>query len=181
MNKRMLHRAVALIAVVLGWACAVSARAEESSVLNDIRFGERAGEVTRVVFDLEGAPDYSIFTLAGDGADRLVIDFDRLTFAVRQAGELGGRGDGRGRVARYRYAHNSTDASRVVLDLKQPVAVSEAFVIEPSGGDCASSACRRSGAGRPRDIRGDSGFHCRLARLRQTGGCACFLEQDRRA
>ena len=94
--------------------------------LEEVRFGPGKAQ-TRVVFDVMGAPVYS---LSGDelGQGRLFIDFKGLSvptaaLAVQPA---------MGHVASYQFVVNGNDRVRAVLTLKKSSKIKEVFLIEPS-------------------------------------------------
>ncbi|MEM8985647.1 MAG: N-acetylmuramoyl-L-alanine amidase [Pseudomonadota bacterium] len=117
------------------WIGGAGAAAGSQATLKDVRFGEN-GDVTRIVLDLSEEVGYRAFALTG-GDGRIVIDLERLDYEVAGgrwlAGQGLGEGKGRGHVSKFRYAHNSQAASRIVLDLKRPAIIKEAFGIPPSG------------------------------------------------
>ncbi len=102
-----------------------------------VRFGADEGR-TRVVVEADAPISYGYFTLA-ERSRRLVVDLEPVRWAIRgedgsTRGEASGAGTGDGLVAGYRYAHNSSSASRLVFDLAAPVRVSRDFVLPPAAG-----------------------------------------------
>jgi len=95
--------------------------------LLEVRFGPN-GDATRIVFDLQGAPEYS---LAGDasGAGRLYVDFTKL--GLRQ-GDTAYR-PGQGHVAKYGFAF-ANGGVRAVMEFKKTAKVKDVFVLEPKDG-----------------------------------------------
>lgn len=93
-----------------------------------VRFGPK-GDVTRVVFDLQGAPAYSI---SGDesGEGRLIIDFAELSVAP---GDRDYR-PGKGHFARYGFTPSDGGGMRAILDFKTTAKIKDAFILEPSPG-----------------------------------------------
>lgn len=106
---------------------AVSAPAGAAEV-TDVRFGEHQGRTRVVIETTAPLPYYEIFTLA-EGGMRLVIDMPYTEWGSALGGS--GRLDGDGYVSAARYSHNSSDTSRLVLDLNQAVFVAEDFYLEP--------------------------------------------------
>lgn len=97
------------------------------SVVTDIRVAERTG-ATRVVFELTRKVAFSVFTLANPS--RVVIDLP----------EVGWRLPARplpsaiGVFEKLRYGLYKPGNSRVVLDIRAPAAITQAFILEPQGG-----------------------------------------------
>lgn len=102
-------------------ALAFSGLARASELL-DVRFGPNADE-TRVVFDLDGAPDY---TVSGDeeGEGRLFIEFSDL------GGALADRA-GKGHVGAVSFAKTRGTGARATLDFKKTAKIKEIFVLAP--------------------------------------------------
>lgn len=98
-----------------------------ASELIGVRFGPD-GSKTRIVLDLNGAPDYAI---SGDttGAGRIFVDFADLAVADNSRNFTAGKGH----VSRYAFARQRETQARAVFELKSPARLKEAFVIEPSG------------------------------------------------
>lgn len=96
-----------------------------ASELLDVRFGPAPGE-TRVVFDLDGAPDYKV-SGDGEGEGRLFIEFSDLTggFADRT---------GRGHIAGVSFEKAAGTGARAVLNFKKTVKIKEIFLLEPKDG-----------------------------------------------
>lgn len=119
-GRKLIGRAAAFAAAALAFAGL--ARASE---LLDVRFGPNAEE-TRIVFDLNGAPDY---TVSGDddGEGRLFIEFSDL------GGALAGR-PGKGHVGAVNFSKTGGTGARAVLDLKKTAKIKEIFLIPPSDG-----------------------------------------------
>ncbi len=93
-----------------------------------LRFGPN-GDKTRIVFDLKGAP---VFTISGDddGNGRLFLDFQDM-----RTGPEGINGfAGKGHVGRYQYSPNINNRTRFVVDLKRTAKIKDIFVLEPKGG-----------------------------------------------
>jgi len=97
-----------------------------SAELKSVRFGPEPAK-TRIVFDIAGAPDY---TLSGDetGNGRLFVDFKKISIpssalAVQPAA---------GHVANYQFIAQNGGAMRAVLTFKKTAKIAEHFIIEPS-------------------------------------------------
>lgn len=123
-----------LIASLLaaGWPglAARAAQPEPFPVATDIRLGGDDGQ-TRFVVDLTRKIDLHAFTLADPY--RVVIDLPQITFAVPpKTGE-----SGRGLVSAFRYGLVMKGGSRIVLDLKKPVKIEQAFVLDSAAGQPA--------------------------------------------
>lgn len=87
----------------------------------------KSGEITRVVFDTQGIPQYKIFTL--NNPSRIVIDFNNSSLATRVNQSLFKASH----VAKLRYAKRDQNKLRVVLDLKQQI-VPKSFILPPHDG-----------------------------------------------
>jgi N-acetylmuramoyl-L-alanine amidase len=102
------------------------AAAAEVARLQDIRLW--AGpEQTRIVFDLSGPIEHSVFTL--DNPDRVVIDIRH----ARRIEALKATREGKGLVQSVRTGVQSGGVTRVVLDLKSRVRP-ESFTLPPNAG-----------------------------------------------
>lgn len=107
-------------------ALLLSAQPARAADLKSLRFGPETGK-TRIVFDIKGAPQY---TISGDGLGngRLFIDFTDLSIppaalAVQPA---------EGHIANYQFVKSDNGGVRAVLTLKTSAKIGEYFVIEPS-------------------------------------------------
>jgi N-acetylmuramoyl-L-alanine amidase len=106
--------------------CALPAGAAELARLQDIRLW--AGpEQTRIVFDLSGPAEHTVFTL--DNPERVVIDIRQ----TRRIEALKATRDGKGLVQSVRTGVQPGGSTRVVLDLKSR-AKPESFILPPNGG-----------------------------------------------
>jgi N-acetylmuramoyl-L-alanine amidase len=106
--------------------CALPAGAAELARLQDIRLW--AGpEQTRIVFDLSGPAEHTVFTL--DNPERVVIDIRQ----TRRIEALKATCDGKGLVQSVRTGVQPGGSTRVVLDLKSR-AKPESFILPPNGG-----------------------------------------------
>lgn len=122
-------RQLSLVLAVLFAAAVHSphAAAQAASELRSVRFGVSAPDKTRIVFDMNGAPQYALDG-DGQGAGRLFVDLSNLA-AVRPSAR---DAKGRGLVSGARYAPNEGALARVVVTLRRSAKVDDAFVIPPS-------------------------------------------------
>lgn len=104
-----------------------AARAADATV-SGLRIGENAG-ATRFVIDISNKVDYQIMILANPA--RIVIDLPEVDWRV--GGAVGGAGDGRGLIGKYRYGLFRSGVSRLVLDLTGPVVIDRTFLLGPQG------------------------------------------------
>lgn len=111
-----------LTALVL--AVTTGAGAAQATQLKDIRLWA-APDRTRVVFDLDGAVEHTLFTL--DNPQRVVIDVPNTERAQALGDDLAGKGF----VAHVRTGVRDGSALRIVLDLKQD-ATAKSFVLQPN-------------------------------------------------
>jgi len=118
---RLAHRlAPWLIGLVFPLLFAVSAFAQPS--VEKIRFGDY-GSRTRVVLDLTGSVEFSYFIL-GDPY-RVVVDLPEISWKIPGISGVGGV------VEQYRYGLFKPGTTRLVLDVKTPVRVKRAFILDP--------------------------------------------------
>ena len=103
----------------------VAGQAMAAPVVKDVRLGHQ-GQVTRFVLETDGAIDFQVFSLIDPY--RIVIDVSEVNFGSRDHGK------GLGAVENYRFGLFKPGTSRVVLDLKSPALVKQAFVIPPRQG-----------------------------------------------
>lgn len=103
----------------------LSGQAAAAAVAEDLRLiGDEAR--TRLVVDLDEEAEFGVLRLSDPM--RLVIDLADTSFA-RGAGPT----EPRGLVKDYRYGLIAPGRARIVLDLQQPVAVKDSFVIPREG------------------------------------------------
>ncbi|WDI30870.1 N-acetylmuramoyl-L-alanine amidase [Hyphococcus flavus] len=121
--SRTVRCAVTIVAVVS--ACLGLAHAAPD--LMEVRFGP-AKDATRIVFDLNGAPEYAV---SGDqsGAGRLYVDFAGLTLKPADKTYKSGKGH----IARYGFADRGRDGVRAVLEFEKTAKIKEVFLLEPKG------------------------------------------------
>jgi N-acetylmuramoyl-L-alanine amidase len=93
-----------------------------------VRFGPN-GDATRVVFDIAGAPVYSISGVE-TGEGRLIVDFAGLSVSTA---DLSYR-PGKGHIARYGFAGRSDGGVRAMFDFKKTARINKIFVLEPKDG-----------------------------------------------
>ncbi len=119
-SQRLIRSAAALAAVMLT-LFSVGRAAE----LLDVRFGPSA-DATRIVFDVNGAPQYAV---SGDdlGEGRLFVDFADLNGATAAK-------TGMGHVASVSFAREGRAGARATVKFKKTAKIKEIFLIEPSPG-----------------------------------------------
>lgn len=111
--------ALGLVLLISILSSAGSARADATATVRSVAVVERGGAtVVELVFDRPAA--YQMFSLA-QPTPRIVIDFPRLDWRLGSDGR--GAGEGAGVVKGFRFASNSPETSRFVLDLSGPVAL----------------------------------------------------------
>jgi N-acetylmuramoyl-L-alanine amidase len=99
-------------------------------VATDSRIGGDENQ-TRFVVDLSGKIDLRAFTLADPY--RVVVDLPQVVFQLKpKAGE-----GGRGLIKAFRYGLVMQGGSRIVLDLKKPVRIDKAFILDAAEGQPA--------------------------------------------
>ncbi len=89
------------------------------------------GSRTRFVMDLSDTTAFTVFPL--DEPDRIVIDLPAVGFALPD----GSGRDGKGLVSAFRYGQISAGKARIVLDIREPVAIDKSFVLPPADGQPA--------------------------------------------
>ncbi|WP_020178502.1 N-acetylmuramoyl-L-alanine amidase [Methylopila sp. M107] len=126
----MIRKVLAILLTALPlWGAAV-ARAEPVAVATDARLvGD--DQRTRLVVDLSASAPIKAFTLADPY--RVIIDLPDVAFKLP---EKAGR-TGRGLISAYRYGVLAPGRSRIVVDVKRPVAIDKAFVLDPVEGQPA--------------------------------------------
>lgn len=88
------------------------------------------GKATRVVVESDEPLTYHVFLLAA-GTHRVVVDMPRVRWSLNGLTAESGAGKGGGVVSGFRFAHNTTTTSRLVLDLAKPATVSRDFALTP--------------------------------------------------
>ena len=103
--------------------------AEDIAVASAVRLGGDAAH-TRLVVDLDRAVTPHVFVLANP--NRLVVDLPNVLFRAGMPPEKA-----RGLVSAFRFGLISAGRSRIVADLRRPVAVEKSFVVEAKDGEPA--------------------------------------------
>src|SRR6185437_9464364 len=103
------------------------AKAGPPPVVMSARIGEHEDR-TRLVIELSDPVNLRAFALANP--DRVVIDMPEVTWRLGAPP----RPSGFGAIKSYRYGQFRAGNSRMVIDLNQPVTVSDALVLPPSAG-----------------------------------------------
>ncbi|MBV9262390.1 MAG: AMIN domain-containing protein, partial [Pseudolabrys sp.] len=118
---------------MLVYGCAANTAAAPNAafpVASDVRLGGDENQ-TRFVLDLSQKVDLAAFTLADPY--RVVIDLPQVTFSLPgKAGDTG-----RGLIKAFRFGLVMQGGSRIVIDVKKPVRVDKAFVLDPADGQPA--------------------------------------------
>ncbi len=122
-----LYRILCLAGLVFAAAAMPFQAAAAQPVATGVRIGVHPS-ATRFVIDLSAAVEYRIFTLSDPY--RVVIDLPEISWRLPP----GAPASGVGLIAAYRYGLFKPGTSRVVLDVKGPVAVASAFVLPPAEG-----------------------------------------------
>ena len=97
------------------------------SVVTDIRVADHGG-ATRVVFELTRKVAFSAFTLGNPA--RVVLDLPEVGWRLPARPLPGATGV----FEKLRYGLYKPGNSRVVLDIRTPAAITQAFILEPQGG-----------------------------------------------
>ncbi len=106
------------------------AAAASFPVATDSRIGGDENQ-TRFVVDLSGRVDLRAFTLADPY--RVVVDLPQVVVQLKpKAGE-----SGRGLIKAFRFGLVMQGGSRIVLDLKKPVRIDKAFILDAAEGQPA--------------------------------------------
>ena len=128
----MIRSTFAIAALLLPLLCAAAgpSRAEPAAIATDARLvGD--DQRTRLVIDLSASAPIKAFTLADPY--RVVIDLPDVVF---QLPEAAGR-EGKGLISAYRFGVLAPGRSRIVVDVKRPVAIDKAFVLDAIEGQPA--------------------------------------------
>jgi len=130
MIVRLLAFVLLAFSLLGGVHAAEPERAEPAVVATDARL---AGDDqrTRLVMDLTASAPIRAFTLADPY--RVVVDLPEVAFRLP---ENAGR-EGRGLISAYRFGGLAPGRSRIVVDVKRPVTIDKAFVLEPVEGQPA--------------------------------------------
>ncbi len=124
LQKSFLVRVFLFVSLILGclWLVSFGQRASAVDVAG-VRFGQN-GETTRFVVELSGDTKPSIFMLADPY--RIVIDLPDVAWKGGESIKSQGLVEG------YRHGLFTDGVYRIVLDLKQPAVVSNAFTLPPT-------------------------------------------------
>jgi N-acetylmuramoyl-L-alanine amidase len=121
-----------LAAAAAAWlpAAVAPAAAADYPAATDFRIGGDENQ-TRFVVDLSGRIGLRAFTLADPY--RVVVDLPQVVFRIKpHAGEAS-----RGLIKAFRYGLVTQGGSRLVLDVKKPVRIDKAFVLDAAEGQPA--------------------------------------------
>lgn len=124
----MIERLTIWLAWAGVWVALAASGDAQAAELLEVRFGPK-GEVTRIVFDVMGAPVYAV---SGDetGEGRLIVDFADLSVSASDQDYRAGKGH----ITRYGFAQTQGGGARAILDFKKTAKIKEIFVLEPSPG-----------------------------------------------
>jgi len=122
-HPRVLFRGLLVAALAGFWSAAAAA----GPAVVGVRIGEHPDR-TRFVLDLTEKAQFRVFTLGRPY--RVVIDFPEIDWRL----PFEANAKGRGVVERYRFGLFRPGTFRVVLDVRSPVKVREAYVMDPRGG-----------------------------------------------
>jgi N-acetylmuramoyl-L-alanine amidase len=78
---------------------------------------------TRVEIESSTALSFNTIYLSA-GSRRILLDFPKVRWSIRGLTSESGSGAGDGLVAGYRFAHNTAESSRLILDLAAPARIS---------------------------------------------------------
>lgn len=123
---KVLRWALAVFSLILGLTTSTPVWAAEA-VVTDIRVGTH-GSATRIVFELTKQVSFSTFMLADPY--RIVVDLPEVGWRLPPRPLPAATGV----FWKLRYGLFKPGNSRVVLDLRLPAAISQAFILEPDGG-----------------------------------------------
>ncbi len=126
MLRKLLFR-LNVLPVLMAMTVMVSLSAAGAATVTGVRLGEN-GDITRLVLDLDNASSFRTFLL--DDPPRVVIDFPPMDWRLLKTA---GR-QGRGVIAGFRFGVFDQGTSRMVLDLKRPARVAQAFILPPREG-----------------------------------------------
>ncbi len=126
MLRKLLFR-LNLLFVMVVMTVAAGLSAAGATTVTGVRLGQN-GDFTRLVLDLDDASSFRTFLL--DGPPRVVVDFPPMDWRLLKTA---GR-QGRGVIAGFRFGVFDRGTSRMVLDLKRPARVAQAFILPPREG-----------------------------------------------
>ncbi|MEE9318191.1 MAG: N-acetylmuramoyl-L-alanine amidase [Rhodospirillales bacterium] len=124
--NRVFQGTLAVLALTFWFGFSAPVLAREA-VVTDIRVGTH-GSATRVVFELTKQVPISTFILSGPA--RVVIDLPEVGWRL-PARPLP---SAKGVFQKLRYGLFKPGNSRIVLDIRQPAAITQAFILKPDGG-----------------------------------------------
>ncbi|MFQ5958165.1 MAG: N-acetylmuramoyl-L-alanine amidase [Alphaproteobacteria bacterium] len=120
-----MRRIPAFLLIAFAVSLLVPDVARAKPAVTGLRLGVHT-DVTRVVLDLTGSLDYTVFTLPDPY--RVVIDLPEVEWRMPAKTIPAGRGV----VQRLRYGLFQPGTSRLVLDVAAPVAVRKMFILRPT-------------------------------------------------
>ena len=123
---KALRWVLAVFSLALGLTISTPAWAAEA-IVTDIRVGTH-GSATRIVFELTKKVSFSTFMLANPY--RIVIDLPEVGWRLPPRPLPAATGVFR----KLRYGLFKPGNSRIVLEVRSPAAISQAFILEPDGG-----------------------------------------------
>lgn len=114
----------ALFLVLLALLAPTRAVAEPLRRVTDVAF-HPADAGTRVEIESSRELTFNTIYLAA-GSRRILLDFPKVRWSIRGLTAESGSGSGDGLVAGYRFAHNTPESSRLILDLAEPASIARA-------------------------------------------------------
>jgi N-acetylmuramoyl-L-alanine amidase len=127
MNKAYIHiLAIFFVSAIILLATVANNGYAQTAQITEARFGGDADK-TRFVLEVSRAITFKSFIIANP--NRLVIDMNEVDWKIGPGG-----GEGHGLVNNYRYGLYMPGVSRLVLDLKHPVKITNAFTIKGTSG-----------------------------------------------
>lgn len=124
--NRVFQGTLAVLALTFWFGLSAPVLAREA-VVTDIRVGTH-GSATRVVFELTKQVSFSTFILSRPA--RVVIDLPEVGWRLPARPLPSAKGVFR----KLRYGLFKPGNSRIVLDIRQPATVTQAFILKPDGG-----------------------------------------------
>ncbi|MDY0205884.1 MAG: N-acetylmuramoyl-L-alanine amidase [Pseudomonas sp.] len=110
--------------VALALCIVLPVQAFASTQINSVRLW-RAPDNTRLVFDLTGPVEHSVFTLSAP--DRIVIDIDKAKLSTQLTGLTGGKSP----ITQVRTGSQGPEQLRIVLDISEQV-TPKSFTLAPN-------------------------------------------------
>ena len=124
--KRRAPRTMAFLIAGFAWILCAAAASAAPPVVTDIRVGQH-GPVTRLVFDVDQPVGGRVFGLSKP--NRVVVDLPEVGWRLPSKPLP----HGIGLLRNLRYGLFAPGTTRVVLETDGPVAIGDAFLLEPSG------------------------------------------------